>query len=70
MSSRSPIKRRSAPSGKKPDAATVKQAVSVDAAANDDTTTSSFAVFGDPLLGMAIASGILFAVLAALIAFS
>ena len=48
----------------------VPQAVRVDAAANDDSATSTFAVAGDPLLGMAIASGILFAVLAALIAFS
>ena len=48
----------------------VPQAVRVDAAANDDSATSTFSVVGDPLLGMAIASGVLFAVLAALIAFS
>ncbi len=49
----------------------VPQAVRVeDAAANDDSATSTFTVVGDPLLGMAIATGILFAALAALIAFS
>ena len=37
-------------------------------AANDAAPTPSFAIFGDPLWGMAIASVILFAILAALIA--
>jgi hypothetical protein len=44
-------------------------AARIDAAANDDAA-STFSVFGDPLLGMAIGSGILFAVLAALMAFA
>jgi hypothetical protein len=71
MSSRSARKRHSTAPRKKPEAAAaVRQAVPVDSAANDETTTSSFTVFGDPLLGMAIATGILFAALAALIAFS
>jgi hypothetical protein len=48
----------------------VPQTVRVDTAANDDSATSTFAVAGDPLFGMAMASGILFAVLAVLIAFS
>jgi len=50
--------------------AAVPQAVGVEAAANDDTATSTFSVFGDPLFGMAIGTGILFAALAALIAFA
>ena len=49
--------------------ANVPQAARVDAAANDDET-STFSVIGDPLLGMAIGTGILFLVLAALIAFA
>ena len=50
--------------------AAVPQAVRMEAAANDDTATSTFSVFGDPLFGMAIGTGILFAVLALLIAFA
>lgn len=46
-------------------AAGVQPGVRENAAAHDDTRMS---IFGDPLWGMAIASGILFAVLAALIA--
>jgi hypothetical protein len=42
----------------------------VEPAANDDKPKSEFSLYGDPLIGMAIASGILFAVLAALIALS
>lgn len=49
--------------------ANVSQAAHVDAAANDDGT-STFSVLGDPLLGMAIGSVILFLVLAALMAFA
>jgi hypothetical protein len=48
----------------------VPRAVRVEPAANDDTAASTFSVFGDPLFGMAIGTGILFAVLAALIAFA
>ena len=47
----------------------VRPAARVDAAANDEDV-STFSVIGDPLLGMAIGSIILFAVLAALMAFS
>jgi hypothetical protein len=43
----------------------IQSAVRQDAARNDDTRAS---IFNDPLWGMAIATGILFAVLAALIA--
>ncbi len=46
-------------------AASVQPGVRENAAANDDTRMS---IFSDPLWGMAIASGILFAILAALIA--
>jgi len=42
----------------------------VQAAANDDKPTAGFSVYGDPLFGMAIASVILFAILAALMALS
>ena len=45
--------------------ASVQPAVRENAAANDDTRVS---IFGDPLWGIAITSGILFAVLAALMA--
>ena len=51
-------------------AAAVHTAVRVEAAANDDKPKTEFSVFGDPLFGMAIASVILLAVLAALIAAS
>ncbi len=50
--------------------AAVPRAVRVDAAANDDRAPSTFSIFGDPLFGMAIGTGILFAVLAVLIAFA
>jgi hypothetical protein len=40
----------------------------VDAAANDDSAASGYSIFGDPLWGMAIATVILFAILAALMA--
>ena len=71
MNSRSAITKHSAASRKIPAATQVGalQAVRVDAAANDDTSTSTFSIFGDPLWGIAIASGMLFALLAALIAF-
>ena len=48
----------------------VRAVVPLDEAANDATSIPAFRIFGDPLFGMAIASGILFAILAALIAFS
>lgn len=73
MSSRLAAARHSAASQENSAAtpvAGIRAAVPVDAAANDDTPTSAFALFGDPLLGMAIASVILFVTLAALIAFS
>jgi hypothetical protein len=41
-----------------------------EAPANDDESTAEFSFYGDPLFGMAIASVILFAVLAALVALS
>lgn len=41
-----------------------------EAPANDDESTAKFSFYGDPLFGMAIASVILFAVLAALVALS
>lgn len=49
----------------------VPQAPPADAAANDDTApplARTFAIDGDPLFGMAIASVILFALFAALLA--
>jgi hypothetical protein len=68
MSSRFAAAQHSAAPRKDPAAdAGVQPAVRVDATAND-TATSGFALSGDPLLGMAIASAILFAVLAALMA--
>jgi hypothetical protein len=72
MSSHPIVTVQTSPPRKKPAAtrvAAVPQAVRVEAAANDDTATSTFSVFGDPLFGMAIGTGILFVVLAALIAF-
>jgi hypothetical protein len=51
-------------------AAGVQSAVRVEPAANDDTAKTAFSINGDPLFGMAIASAILFAVLAALVAMS
>ncbi len=71
MSARLPVTKHSAASRKNLAATPVvgvRPAVRVDTAANDDTYTSGFRIFGDPLFGMAIASGILFAILAALIA--
>jgi hypothetical protein len=47
----------------------VRSAVRVEAAANDATPTSEFSFLGDPIFGIAIASVILFAFLAALMAF-
>ena len=67
MSSRFSVKQRPASSRADP-AAVPSAAVHSDTTVNDETPTSTFAIFGDPLWGMAIASGILFLVLAALIA--
>jgi hypothetical protein len=39
-----------------------------DAAANEDEPTTASALLADPLLAMTVASGVLFAILAALIA--
>jgi hypothetical protein len=71
MSSRFTVTQRSPALRKKPAAnviAAVRPAVRDDAAANGDVQTSEFSIFGDPLWGIAIAAGVLFAVLAALIA--
>jgi hypothetical protein len=74
MSSRSALASHSAaPPREEPEvgpAAVVQSAVSVETAANDDESTSGFSVYGDPLFGMAIASVVLFGLLAALIASS
>jgi hypothetical protein len=48
----------------------VRSTVRVEAAANDAEPTRPFSFYGDPLFGMAIASVILLAVLAALVATS
>jgi hypothetical protein len=72
MSSRFAVTQQPAPSRNNPAAtsvAGVRTTIHAEAAANDDTAAAAFSVFGDPLFGMAIASGILFATLAALIAF-
>jgi hypothetical protein len=42
--------------------------VRADAAATEEARKSEFSIFGDPLWGIAIATGILFATLAALMA--
>ena len=60
-----PAESRSEPAASAED---IRPTLHTQEAANDDTHASDFAVFGDPLLGMAIASGILFAVMAALMA--
>lgn len=70
MSSRSAVKQQSPAAQKDLAAVPITHAspeARVDTAANDDDT-STFSVIGDPLLGMAIASGILFILLAALMA--
>ena len=51
-------------------AVSAQSTIRPEAPANDDESTSEFSFFGDPLFGMAIASVILFAVLAALVALS
>jgi hypothetical protein len=48
----------------------VRSTVRVETAANDDKPTEGFSFYGDPLFGMAIASVVLLAVLAALVAMS
>ena len=48
--------------------AVVQPAVRDDSAAKNGARSPEFSIFGDPLWGIAIASGILFAMLAALIA--
>ena len=73
MSSRSALTPRAAAPRKKRvtvPVAGVQAAVRVEAAANVEKPTRKFSVFGDPLFGMAIASVIMFAVLAALMALS
>jgi hypothetical protein len=73
MSSRFAATQHSVASRKSPAAtpvADVRPVARVHAAANEDTKTRAFAIFGDPLWGMAIATAILFAIFAALIAFS
>lgn len=71
MSSRSaPTPHSAAPRNKHPVPVAVVESstVRVEAAANDDKPTSDFSFYGDPLLGMAVASIILFGVFAALMA--
>ena len=71
MSPRSALApREAAPREKRVSApvAGVRSALPVETAANDDKPTEKFSVYGDPLFGMAIATVILFAVLAALMA--
>lgn len=51
-------------------AVSVQPSISRKAPANDDESAAAFSLYGDPLLGMAIASVILLAVLAALVALS
>jgi hypothetical protein len=46
----------------------VRSTVRVEAAANDDKPAAGFSVYGDPLFGIAVATAIMFAMLAALIA--
>jgi hypothetical protein len=46
----------------------VPSTLPVEPAANDDKPASVFSIYGDPLFGIAIASAIMFALLAALIA--
>ncbi|HEX5048834.1 MAG TPA: hypothetical protein VFX89_17100 [Gammaproteobacteria bacterium] len=67
MSSRSALTSHSAPPREERagPAAGAQSKVSVETAANDDESTSGFSLYGDPLFGMAIATGILFALLAA-----
>jgi hypothetical protein len=71
MSSRFATTEHAAPSRKNFPATPIRMrpAVPADEAASDAAATPAFAIFGDPLWGIAIASIILFAVLAALIAF-
>ena len=69
MSSRSRTTQHASPLSKKPVAKAIVIPPPVrDAAANDESAESKFSIFGDPLWGIAIASGILFAALAALMA--
>ena len=72
MSSRSALTPHSAAPRHKhataPVAGVQSPSVRVEAAANDDKPTSELSFYSDPLFGMAIASVILFAVLAALMA--
>lgn len=73
MRSRSALTLHSAAPGKSratAPAAGVQSQVRAEAAADDDQSTSEFSIHGDPLFGMAIASLIMFAVLAALVALS
>ena len=68
MSSRSAATQHEAASRNDSATVDVRPAVQQDVVAVDKPPTSDFAIFGDPLWGIAIASLILFAVLAALIA--
>jgi hypothetical protein len=68
MSTRS--SRKSHPAVPREVPAAVRSTVRTEAAVNDAEPTRTFSVYGDPLFGMAIASVILLAVLAALVAMS
>jgi hypothetical protein len=71
MSSRLTTAQRSPALPKKPPAkviAAVSPAVRADVAVDEEARKSEFSIFGDPLWGIAIASGILFATLVALMA--
>ncbi len=71
MSTRSSRKSQVPVPGEAPaPAVNVQSTVRVEPAANDAVPTKPFSLFGDPLFGMAIASIILLAVLAALVAMS
>jgi|SoiMethySBSTD1v2_1073268.scaffolds.fasta_scaffold3088931_1 hypothetical protein len=71
MNSRIAVRQHStAPRKNLTPAATVRSAIRTESAANDEQPKSDFAPSSDPLFGMAMATVILFAVLAALIAFS
>ena len=62
--------RSDSPRNKRPAAPDAPSFVRVEAAANPEQPKSEFSFYGDPLFGMAIASVILFAVFAALMAFA
>lgn len=68
MTSRIKAPQRSPGLRQKPAAIVVPRVARTDAVARAETRKSEFSIFGDPLWGIAIISGILFAALAALMA--